>query len=145
MRNIKYYFFFFLITTLLMPVFMASAQDFGDVEVITQKVEEVYMTRYGYVISYATSNIYRDDLFLPKEWFTKENGDISADQKVTYLNIDVPLLKITYVDAQLKYITLFIPKSYSQLVFPTYQGPLDDVQLKEKFALQLSQNTLTIK
>lgn len=145
MRKIKDYFFFFLMTTFLGSGLTIGAQELGDVEVITQKVQEVYITRYGYVVSYATSDIYRDNLFLPREWFLKENTDIYADQKVTYLNIDVPLLKVTYVDSQLKYVTLFIPKSYAQLVFPAYEGPLEDAQLKEKFDAQLLQNTLTIK
>ncbi len=145
MIKIKYHFFFFLVILLTSSVFTIGAQELGDVEVITQKVESVYITRYGYVVSYPTSDIYRDDLFLPREWFAKENTDISADQKVTYLNIDVPLLKVTYVNTKLKYVTLFIPKSYSQLTPPSYQGPLSDAQLKEKFDAQLSQNTLTIK
>lgn len=136
----------------------AGAQELGDVEVVTKKLQDVRISKYGYVLQYPTSDLYRGELYIPREWFLNTaDRTIIADQKISYLNIDVPLLKVTYIDGALKYVTILIPKQYSQTITPVYDGipvepqgfrggpALSDADLKAKFDEQLSKATLDLR
>ena len=146
---------FIFVATLAFVVSILSAQELGDIEIVTKKLRSLYLSQYGYVAQYSTSDLYAANLFIPREWFvvSKEEKPIIGFQKIVYLNVDVPFLKMTYVDQTLKYVTLFVPQEYSKLAFPIYTDQLKNEdgtaltqeQLKEKFDEQLAKDNIEIR
>ncbi len=126
------------------------AQSIGDIEIINQKLEELYATEYGYVARYATSDLYRGELYIPRAWFVsidKKEGDpdIYAQQVTTAADYSLPYLRLVYVDKVLKRIRLIVPKEYSRSGVPPYKGRLTKEELKVKFDEQAASGVITVR
>lgn len=117
-----------------------SSQDLSDIEVQTLPLQNIELSKYGYVVNYTTSQIYQGTFYLPNVWFrpvfpgdTVERNVIGR-KEFSYISIDPnPMLKIKYKSGVLSSILVILPSKYKIGGVPYYTGNLEDEALKKNF------------
>lgn len=133
-----------LLITLLMSTYLAtlSAQELDDIEILSLPLQEVYETGWGLLLNYTNTEGTQTTLYIPSAWLQASRNSLQSDtplratRQASSVNIAVPTLKVTFVNGQIKKITVLIPKKYTVEGIPDYKGTLSDEELKSKFEQQ---------
>lgn len=118
-----------------------SSQELDDIEIQTLALQDIELSKYGYIVHYTTSEIFRGTFYLPNGWFkpTKKDTErtVIGKKEFSYTSIyPNAILKIKYIAGVLSSITIVLPSKYKIGGVPYYTGALEDDALKAKFTEQ---------
>ena len=118
-----------------------SSQELSDIEIQTLTLQDIELSKYGYVVKYTTSEIYQGTFYLPNVWFKSAGKNIKktvvGKKEFSYTSMTPnPILRIRYRDGVLSEIRVILSSKYQIGGVPYYTGLLDDDALKAKFTEQ---------
>ncbi len=111
------------------------SQQLPDIEVVTVPISQIYVSEYGYIVEYKTSNLYKDTIYLPRSWISGDDREIVVKFRNLFLNLDTHTMKLIYTNKKLDEIVVYLTKDFLNIDIPIYPYPLDESQFENPVIL----------